>query len=431
MSSTSAQGDDTSARGDFGHRHAFFEHFDGGGERPGLSKNISQVGFLDLGLFQISDIWAHGDYAYLGGFGGTAVKIVDISDPSSPTLAAELAGPDPFCSLQDVKVEKINTKYFKGDLLAVGGDGCFTGLQLWDVSDPTDPELLSANESPGGSVDPEFIHNVYIFEQGNRAYVAAISGFNELFTPFGDLLIVDVTDPTSPAIVGDWGAGKDGGLAFGTPGVPIPPFPPGSDCTPPDGTPELCRGDLPFVNGHDVWVNTQGTIAYVSYWDAGVILLDISDPSNPTLISRAGEPVTFGSNEGNAHVAVPARGGNLMIVGDEDFTAGPWGFLRIFDTSDLGNPVEIGAYATENALTNPNPLAASFSAHNLVVQGNRAFVSWYDDGIRVIDFSQPSAPREIAAFVPERLSSFWGVYVHQNLILGSDLGGGLYILQLK
>ena len=55
-----------------------------------------------------------------------------------------------------------------------------------------------------------------------------------------------------------------------------------------------------------------------------------------------------------------------------------------------------------------------------------------DDGIRVVDFSNPSEPREIAAFVPEGPSSFWGVYPHRNLVLGSDwLGGDLYILKMR
>ena len=184
--------------------------------------------------------------------------------------------------------------------------------------------------------------------------------------------------------------------------------------------------------GHDVWVNPQGTEVYVSYWDAGVVILDISDPTNPTMIGRANGPETFGSDEGNAHVAVPAQGGNLLIVGDEDFTAGPWGFLRFFDISDRANPVQVGAYATDNALQADGPTAISFTAHNVVVRGSRAYVSWYDDGIRVIDFSDPTNPREIAAYSPGGLTSFWGVYAHRDLVLGSDfVSGGLYILKLK
>ena len=413
------------------HHHAYAQS----GDRVPLNKNFTQVGMLDFDPLEIADVWAHGNYAYLSGFSGTPVQIVDISDPANPWVAAVAASPDAQCSSQDVKVETLNTAYFQGDLMAVGNEGCFTGLQLWDVSDPTDPELLSAVAQIG---EPEFIHNVYIFGQRNRAYVAAISSFSEVLTTFfygftiGDFMIVDITDPGNPVTVGDWGAGKDGGIAFGTPFVP-PFFPPGSDCTPPPGEQELCRGDdFPGVFAHDVWVNEQATLAYVSYWDAGVIILDISDPANPAAVGMAFEPETFGSDEGNAHVAVPARGGNLLLVGDEDFFAGPpFGFLRIFDTQDPASPIQIGAYATENTLANPNP-GVSFSAHNVVVRGNRAYLSWYDDGIRVVDFSNPSQPREIAAFVPEGPSSFWGVYAHRDLVLGSDwFGGGLYILRVR
>ncbi len=129
-----------------------------------------------------------------------------------------------------------------------------------------------------------------------------------------------------------------------------------------------------------------------------------------------------------------------MLVGDEDVSpafggALPWGFMRIFDTSNPTNPVEIGAFATDGALNDPT-FHEFFerTMHNVVVRGSRAYVSWYGEGIRVVDISQPSDPREIGAFVPpEDLGPalFWGVYAHRDLVLGSDLFGGLFILKLK
>ncbi|MEN8238189.1 MAG: hypothetical protein ABFR53_03190 [Actinomycetota bacterium] len=398
----------------------------GGEHRAPLEQNLSQIGFVELPSFQTSDVWALGDFAYVGGFGpGTTVKVVDISDPTDPQVVEELGAPDG-CSPQDVKAERINTKAFQGDLLVVGNDGCDEGLQLYDVTDPTNPLLLSE----GG---PGHVHNTYLYQKGSRAYVLAAVPFAEVFDGFGDFVVMDITDPTNPAQVADWGAGKDGGIAFGSPFFAgDPSLPAGSDCTPPPGTPELCRGDsFPGVLLHDVWASTDGNTAYLSYWDAGLILLDISEPTDPTLLGRGDEPPTFGNDEGNAHVAVPARGGNLVLVGDEDFAPGPWGFLRVFDTSDTSNPYEIGAFATPGSLgSDPDPA----TMHNIVVQGNRAYLSWYFEGIRVVDFSQPTAPREVAAFIPDSADTsdgfFWGVYVHEGLVLASDLSGGLFVLSL-
>lgn len=400
----------------------------GGANRAPLELNLSLEGFLDLTdhAGQISDVWALGDYAYLGGFGGgTPVRVVDISDASDPRVVAELAPAEPDCSPQDVKADRVNTKYFRGDLLVVGNDACDTGLQIFDIGDPTDPVLLS-------ETGPGHVHNTYLYQHGNQAYVLLAVPFAEVFDGFGDLVVMDITDPTNPQMIADWGAGKDGGLAFGSPFFAgIPELPPGSDCTPPLGTPELCRGEsFPGVLLHDVWA--EGDTAYLSYWDAGLILVDISDPSKPEMLGRGDEPPTFGNDEGNGHVAVPARGGNLVIFGDEDFAPGPWGFLRIYDTSEPTDPFQIGAYATPGSLSsNPDPA----TMHNIIVKGNRAYLSWYFEGIRVVDFSQPDTPREVAAFVADPAETspglFWGIYVHQDKILGSDILGGLFILELN
>lgn len=394
----------------------------GGLNRPGLQKNLSLIGSVALGpLFETSDVWALGNTAYVGGFGeGTTVKIVDISDPGNPAIVSEL--PFPSSSPQDVKAARINTPHFHGDMLLVGEEGFGGGFSLFDVSDPANPALL------GGLREP-FVHNSYLYQKGNRAFVLLAIPFAEVFSgpdPFSpvitDFAIAEITDPANPVLISDWGAGGDGGFPFG-----FGPNPFGAPVTCND--PAVCRGDdFAAVFNHDVWANQQGTIAYLSYWDLGLILLDISDPANPTFIGRGIEPPTLGNDEGNAHNAVPAQGGSLVLVGDEDFAPDPWGFLRVFDTGDAANPIQIGAFATAAALSN-TPFPSTM--HNIVVRGSRAYLSWYFEGIRVVDFSQPSAPREIAAFVPELGGFIWGVYVQGDLILASDLFGSLHILRLE
>ncbi len=409
----------------------------GGVLRAPVEKNLSLVGFLNLGMS--SDVWAHGNFAYVGGFGpGAPVRVIDISDPANPLLVNTLPTPLPSTIAIDVKVARINTKFFHGDLLVVSNQGesvlPFGGMQLWDVTDPLNPVQLSALR-----IAP--VHNTFLYQKGNRAFVLLASLrlevgstppsiFSGAFAqPIGDFVIVEVTDPANPVVLADWGAGKDGGFPFGF-ASPTPAFGWPANCD----DPSICRGAAPIVWCHDVWANQQGTVAYLSYWDLGLILLDISDPANPTFIGRGvAPPPMFGNDDGDLHAAVPAQGGNLVITGDEDFNPLPWGFLRVFDTSDPTNPVQVGSLATSNALNNPD-INLAFSMHNIFVRGSRAYLSWYEDGLRVVDFSQPSNPREVAAFLPPTGTGpglFWGIYVQGDLVLASDLLSGLFILKQK
>jgi hypothetical protein len=408
----------------------------GGVMRAPVEKNLSLVGFLNLGIS--SDVWAHGNFAYVGGFGaGETVKVVDISDPANPVLVNQL--PTVAGSPQDVKVANINTKFFHGDLLAVanefGGPPPFGGFQLWDVTDPVNAVQLSAPR-----IAP--VHDLFLFQRGNRAFVLLASPNLEVAStppsifagafaqPIGDFVVVEVTDPRNPVVLADWGAGKDGGFPFGF-AFPIPPIGFPANCD----DPSICRGAAPLVFCHDVWVNRQGTIAYLSYWDLGLILLDISDPANPTFIGRGIEPPALGNDDGDLHAAVPAQGGNLVVVGDEDFNPLPWGFLRVFDTRDATNPVQVGTFATQGALNIlPSGGFDFHSMHNIFVRGSQAYLSWYFDGIRVVDLSQPANPREVAAFLPPAGTGpglFWGIYVQGDLVLASDLLSGLFILKQK
>jgi len=424
----------------------------GGGLRASLEKNLSLVGFTDLGRLLCdpactSDVWAHGNFAYVGTFNDSSetrvgVQVVDISDPSNPEVVNMLPTPLPSTGVYDVKVATIITKFFRGDLLVMSnerepgpGEGA-AGIQLWDVTDPLNAVELSRfpielGQTPIGTVLAS-VHNTFLFQKGNRAFVLLAIPFAEEFSRFlpslvrtGDFVVVEVTDPSNPQVIADWGAGKDGGFPYGHGRT-------GGGRTTSTCTTTTCRGGDPAVFLHDVWANQQGTIAYLSYWDLGLILLDISDPANPTFISRGiGPPPSSGNDEGNLHTAVPALGGNLVITADENMNPLPWGFLRVFDTSDPTSPVQVGSLATSNALNNPD-LNSPFTMHNIFVRGNQAYLSWNFDGIRVVDISQPSRPREVAAFLPPAGTGpglFWGVYVHKNLVLGSDLLSGLFILK--
>lgn len=250
----------------------------------------------------------------------SGVWIVEATDPSEPELASKL--PDvPGAHSNDIKVlTGVSTEGFEGDLLAHSIEPCgaafgpslvpvtdefpsqLTGFRLYDVSDPHDPEQLGDFNNGGFGT-----HNLYLFARPDLGATYSATVFNQSNVSQDDsrgvVQMVDVSDPNGPQLVAEWelaDAEAQGG----------PPLE------------ELCqrRGNhLPSCNLHDLWVSDDGTILYASYWDAGLVLLDISDPTDPQFIGQTQPGGT--DNEGNTHVAVPYEidGEDHVIVGDEDF----------------------------------------------------------------------------------------------------------------
>lgn len=554
--------------------------------RAARSRNVEQVAFLPLPGFN-GDVWAHKHHAYVGRWGtaarpglcpGTGVTVIDIKDPASPQIvshAAALTG----STAEDMVVLTLETPFFAGDVLVVGIQACRPGgprgLAIVDVTTPESPQLLKFFSTAAPAPFGGGVHETYAFQRADGRAFALLAIPGSEANPFlggqGDVRIVEITDPRNPVQLAHWGALSKLGL-----------------------DPSRGQGSAGASRfAHSVWASADGSTAYVSYWDAGVIALDISDPSAPTFIGRAAEPdsVHF---EGNIHSAFPARGGNLIVATEEDFNPrtfaikvnGPssiagmkpafgrgvppappltgnavgdvvyvgrgcpvspgipvadpylgdpagkialidrgacsfkskllraqaagangalvanfdnavlgmniapsvdpagvappsiaaaaiarehadeikavlagsgtvnvtlsssfilkntWGLTRIFDARDRSNPVLLSTFGTANALTPPDTVGF-FSVHNPFVRGNTLFLASYSDGVRVVDFSQPQSPREIASFVPPAtpdpfgfwaggasITFVWGVYPLGDLLLLSDINAGLYILRL-
>jgi hypothetical protein len=188
------------------------------------------------------------------------------------------------------------------------------------VDDPTAPshlasviidELNPISDFLFGGIADVGVHNLWLFSQGNKDYVAAV-----VETAFHNFQIFDITDPAVPTLVSAWGAEET--------------FDPGvGDETVDSG--RVLNAALWLLDGygasanrflHDITISADGTSAYLSNWDAGLVLLDISDPSDPQLVSVALD-VTNGSLDGevNSHAAWPSEGGAIVVESEEDFSA--------------------------------------------------------------------------------------------------------------
>ncbi len=144
---------------------------------------------------------------------------------------------------------------------------------------------------------------------------------------------------------------------------------------------------------------------------------------------------------GSAALKVGTPGETLRAT----ITPDGWSGLRVWDYSDPARPV---LAATFNTLCSAHPDDEScspdgiYSSHNLIVEDGKAYVSWYADGVLVLDLSDPYRPVEVARYHEAGLAfeasnggpqDVWGIYKvpGESLLYASDRNGGLYVLDTR
>jgi hypothetical protein len=402
------------------------------GAKPSASR-LQKIGHADPGEGYSGDVFGHLGYAYLSSWHGgqcpaDGVRVYDVRTPSKPRRVSTFADAVSQPRVQRTWTEKtivqhVSTASFTGELAVVSFQGCggntFQGFGLYDVTKPANPRELSLTQlSPRGS------HEIWLQPKGNHAYVYTAIPRSELVsspdydfqtqraqTPGKpDFRIFDVSDPAQPVQVGEWGAWKELGIK------------------PWDG-----RGHFNANFVHSVITNPAATRAYLSYWDLGTVILDISNPARPRYLGRT--PAT--DSEGDAHSAALAKNGKVLIETHETADGHP----TLFDISNPARPKKLSDFRLPGT-----PPAPDFSGgvHDPKVVGNRAYFSWYKRGFVAASIANPRKPKLLAQFLPPpapdtdhalcntptcRLA--WGVYATKSYILGSDMVSGLWILRLR
>lgn len=434
------------------------------GSKSGSAWNMEVVGHDDLGgRGYNADVAVHAGFAYVGhwGFsdwaGGTSrfcpeqprngVAVLDTRDPVRPVRVSTLQNP-PGTSAEDVNVFTARYGPMKGrDIAAVGIQVCggsrsdtsiFRGVQLFDVTDPRAPVevgRLSTGCCARGLHETEVEHRTDLKRTFLYASVPA-SGYPDASSPSGvydqqgrgDFRLIDITNPSSPVEVSDWGVVSDP-----VPGLPVA----GQGC------------DADGNYGHSVTPSADGKLAFVAYWDSGFIALDVTDPATPVYKGRTVYPADA---DGDAHSSSYDASRRLLFTADEDFckasagTERGFGYLRVMDVSNLAAPRQVGTYRTPNSSGTKDVAAGDYTIHLTELVGTTLYASWYSDGVRVIDVADARNPREVANFVPPagqnpvkpsqrntltNTTQVWGVAVDEatGLVYLSDMNTGLWIVR--
>ena len=281
-----------------------------------LSKFKPATPFGDVVLGQIADVAVFKSTAYLNSWSESTCKrggfyAVDISDPSAPSQRSFVPALPGNYHGEGAHVISVSTKSFTGDLLAVNNEFCDDnaaaggGFDLYDVTDPANPRTLvqaagdrgrEGSLSGSGPLANEY-HSVFLWQAGGKAYAAGVDNVE-----LHDVDIFDVSNPASPRPVGEYDL--------------LELFPSIEDGS--------ANGDEIFL--HDMVVKEVGgrQLMVASYWDAGYVVLDVTNPAKPALVRDSSfdgpDPLTGDDPaEGNAHYAELSADNRYLLAADEDF----------------------------------------------------------------------------------------------------------------
>ncbi|MGI8658768.1 MAG: LVIVD repeat-containing protein [Candidatus Limnocylindria bacterium] len=290
-----------------------------GGASPLVADNFTVLGHANLGGgVPNGDVWFYdhggsvGKYAYVGTWSGqctgAGAKIVNVNDPTKPKWVT-FVGARKGSSNEDVVVARIGER----DVLAIGVQPCgrrgVSGLALYDVTNPAKPTELSFFATPSG------VHELDLVVLPDGTALAAMAlPFNEFPMVFGEdiggeVWLADITDPTNPTHISDWGIIGDSELLIQGGNDPVSSSFQG-------------LGFFAASYAHSVRFADGGDSLYVSYWDAGFIKLDVSDPASPELVGRTLYGVTD-AGDGHSLATYDVAGSRYLLTNDEDYDPGP------------------------------------------------------------------------------------------------------------
>ncbi len=307
----------------------------------------------------VNDVWGWTDpetgrdYALVARRDGAA--FVDVTDPSQPRLVGSLARTrgSPPTVWRDIKV--------LNDHAYIVSDGAGShGMQVFDLTRLRTVTDAPADFEPDTTYhDVHSAHNVVADTSSGFLYIVGANSGGE--TCGGGLHMVDARDPLHPVFAGCYND-QSGANSRG--------YTHDAQCVVYDGPDARYRGRQICVGSNEKEIN----------------IADVTDKANPVTIGRNSYP-----DVAYAHQGWFDDEQRYFYMNDElDEISGSVAGTRtiVWDLSELDDPIVAREYI--------GPVRSS--DHNLFVKGDRVYESNYGSGLRVLDISDRTNPREVAFF---------------------------------
>jgi hypothetical protein len=381
------------------------------GERD-VRRPVTIVGRLPRARFRTEELWLHpdGKHAYLGtGRGGDVMFAIDVSNPAKPVVTDSVVA-------NTRRVNDIVTTA-DGSILVFTREGAAdrrNGIVICDNRDPAHPRPIA--EFTEGVTSG--VHSLFFYENPRFGRHLLLTNDGT-----GELHILNLDDPAKPREVARWATGR----------------------------PAAGR------SLHDI--DIRDGLAYLSYWNDGLVVLDIGNgshggtPSSPKLVTQ----YKYDLDELYRDVAQTAGAGfvrgthtawrhkNYVFIADEVFplrgvtgatgvaAERAYGRLQVIDVSDMQNPKSVAWYEPEFG-----------GVHNIWVAGDTLYMGAYEAGFRAFDISGElrgdlrAQDREIAHVHTAsdvghvtNAPRAWGVIYRDGLAYVNDNHNGLWIVRIE
>jgi hypothetical protein len=367
----------------------------------------------------------------------------------------------------------------QGNRLYVGAYGA--GLRIFDISKPAAPTEIGSY-LPGGRADAPPDAAVF-----NGRHIAVLNGTRRTSGSLPDqgrtdrTEFLDVTDAANPRVL--WTFGPDqldgeshngdivdkrgiylpsGGV--GVQGLRIYDLRPILRATP-SAPWALFRGDpvklwenspyrrgraigAAFTHTHDIQVYPDYLVYRGGKWvrrdiallaeggnytdnngnTGSVFVIDITNPAKPVALYRWLHKSGDGHHPIRYHHEIQFINGlsRVALVTDEDMHNGcgaAGGATAIRFTRDLTNATELSEWFVPAGTPAPVCSVHVFSSHDKLV-----FFGSYNAGLQVVDYSDPSNPRQIASAI-ERGATSWGALYYDGYVYVGDMTRGLDVFK--
>lgn len=378
------------------------------------------------------EIAIKGDYAYVCRTGpDQGLVIFDVSDVEHPVQVGYLnvdAGFEPDIEVSDDgnwafwETQRFPTSAQTPNLLSPGANAPH-GVHIIDIRDKSNPTWVGFSPTtPDGphSITYTNISGRHVLFQSVYAFAYA---YGDVEVPNQQRLIISELDTTLPV------AQLVTLAEYVEPGA--------------TGGPGLMPHDV-SVSVHPL---TGQTLAYVAYWDVGVVILDVSEPANPTRVGVATDFGPAGYRAVHMARAFPhlIDGRHVAVVEPEIGGEPDSGYITFLDTTDPAAPTYISSWLMPGNRTSEGGL---LGPHYFDVKDGRVALASYHAGFWVIDVHDATnlaRPRTVAyALVnatgealpgpagglgagSSAFDAWWFEQNGQDYVVGGDVHGGLAI----